>query len=197
MAAQLADFPHIDDDKKLDKFIRDEILEGGLGVYDASKEEIQNLKNSKMVAGYALADIVSRRAQIGWCKSYLQIKINTISTNKKFPLPVATHGHSAVDVNIYGIGAALSKLSSNHENTEVGNFLKDYLELDLDAVTQELLHGGVKTTTESHRDLSWMGRTLEDITNNPNWVTDQMDCYHGEFKREVKGVLHPCGPHQH
>lgn len=112
-------------------------------------------------------------------------------------LPVATHGHSGVDVNIYGIGAALSKLSGNHENTEVGNFLKDYLEVDVDAVTQELLHGGVISTTESHRDLSWMGRTMEEITDNPNWVTDQMDCYHGEFKRDVKGVLHPCGPHQH
>lgn len=71
MASQLADFPYLDDDKKLNKFIREEILAKGLGVFDASKEEIQNLKNSKLVAGYALADIVSRRAQIGWCKSHL------------------------------------------------------------------------------------------------------------------------------
>lgn len=102
-----------------------------------------------------------------------------------------------MDVNIYGTGLAQDKLSGNHENTDVGKFIRDYLELDLDAVTKELSHGGVNTASASHQDLSWMGRSLEDITENPNWVTDQLDCYHGEFKREVKGVTHPCGDHAH
>ena len=68
MAAQLADFPQ-DDDKEFDKFIHEEILARGLGVIDASTREIQKLKNSKRSASHVLADIVSRRAQIGWCKS--------------------------------------------------------------------------------------------------------------------------------
>lgn len=112
-------------------------------------------------------------------------------------LCIATHGHSGVDVNIYGTGLALAKLSGNHENTDVGHFIKEYLELDLEAITKELTHGGVKSTDASHQDLSWMGKSLEDITKNPNWITDQVDCYHGEFKREVRGVLHSCAHHPH
>ncbi|KAF8455853.1 alkaline-phosphatase-like protein [Terfezia claveryi] len=172
LATQLATFPQLDDEKKLDKFIRKEILVEGLGVLDASEDEVRRLKHTKASASYTLSDIVSRRAQIGW----------------------TTHGHSGVDVNIYGIGPALAKLSGNHENTDVGNFIRDYLELDLDAITKELTHKGVKNADE---DLSWMGKSLADITQNPNWITNQVDCYHGEFKRELRGVLHPCAHQPH
>lgn len=68
MAAQLAAFPDSDDEKKLDKYIRKEILVKGLGILDASEEEVKRLKDSKTGANYPLSDIVSRRAQIGWCK---------------------------------------------------------------------------------------------------------------------------------
>jgi len=44
-----------------------------------------------------------------------------------------------VDVNIYASGdPATSKLRGNHENTEIGQFIKEYLELDLDSVTRKL-----------------------------------------------------------
>lgn len=67
-----------------------------------------------------LNDMVSFRARIGW----------------------TTHGHSAVDVNIYANtnrkttwSYLLEKLQGNHENTEIGQFLADYLELNLSKVT--------------------------------------------------------------
>jgi alkaline phosphatase len=39
-------------------------------------------------------------------------------------------------VNIYASGEpAISKLRGNHENTEIGHFIEEYLELDLDVIT--------------------------------------------------------------
>jgi len=56
----------MDDEKKLDRFIRKEILVEGLGILDASEDEVKRLKHTKTGASYTLSDIVSRRAQIGW-----------------------------------------------------------------------------------------------------------------------------------
>ena len=44
-----------------------------------------------------------------------------------------------MDVNIYASGdPVITKLRGNHENTEIGQFIKEYLELDLDSVTRIL-----------------------------------------------------------
>ncbi|ESZ98402.1 alkaline phosphatase [Sclerotinia borealis F-4128] len=96
------------------RFVKEKLVEEGLGVIDASDEEIDLIIGNPALSAYAFADIISRRAQIGW----------------------STHGHSAVDVNIYGYGAEV--LRGNHENIEVGEFLSDYLNVDVDAVTIEL-----------------------------------------------------------
>jgi alkaline phosphatase len=96
------------------RFVKKELVEEGLGVMDASDEEIDLIISNPALSAYAFADIISRRAQIGW----------------------STHGHSAVDVNIYGHGAEV--LRGNHENIEVGGFLRNYLNVDVDAVTAEL-----------------------------------------------------------
>ena len=53
----------------------------------------------------------------------------------------STHGHSAVDVNIYcsgAVGSATDKLRGNVENTEVGIWLREYLAVDVEQVTKEL-----------------------------------------------------------
>ena len=42
-------------------------------------------------------------------------------------------------MNIYAFGdPATQKLRGNHENTEIGWFIKEYLDLDLDSVTRIL-----------------------------------------------------------
>jgi len=61
--------------------------------------------------------MVSLRARVGW----------------------STHGHSAVDVNVYSSGgAAAQSIRGNVENTDVGRFLSEYLEVDVDEITREL-----------------------------------------------------------
>ena len=106
-------------------------------------------------ASYIFADIISRRAQVGW----------------------STHGHSAVDVNIYASSAkAARKLVGNHENTEVGEFIRAYLDVDLEAVTEELKAAG---------DAVGMGKPVADIN-----TIAELDHYQGDFKR---GFECDCG----
>jgi alkaline phosphatase len=82
---------------------------------DASDSELQPIADQPLLSAYYLADMISRRAEIGW----------------------STHGHSSVDVNIYSTSGA-EALRGNRENTEIGKFLRDYLEVDVNAITEEL-----------------------------------------------------------
>ena len=102
-------------DKDLEHFVREDLVKSGLGILDATNDEIAAVLEYRLVASTIFADMISRRAQIGW----------------------STHGHSAVDVNIYGSNGAES-LRGNHENTEIGHFLHSYLDVDVDAITKEL-----------------------------------------------------------
>ena len=79
--------------------------------------ERKQVLGQDLVENY-LAELVNVRAQLGW----------------------ATHGHSAVDVNLYGYGKQSHKLAGSRENTEIGDFIVDHLGLDLKIVT-ELLSG--------------------------------------------------------
>ncbi|KAH8721563.1 alkaline-phosphatase-like protein [Phaeosphaeriaceae sp. PMI808] len=144
------------------EFIADEI-EYGLGIYDATEDEINALVNSPDTSLYLYADMVSRRSQIGW----------------------STHGHSAADVNIYSSDpAASSALIGNHENTEVGAFLRDYLGVDVDAVTQELRSKGAQLGVAADAQgkmVGWMGRVPEmgERLDGQNHVAG----YGGDFRK--------------
>jgi alkaline phosphatase len=79
--------------------------------------------------------MISRRAQIGW----------------------STHGHSAVDVNIYGTRGS-EKLQGNHENTEIGEFLREYLDLDVTSITEELIDKMKTFKSSSETQSGWTGK---------------------------------------
>jgi hypothetical protein len=52
------------------EFIEKNIVQDGLGIHDATHHEIETLmlyKSSAVLADYTLADMISRRAQIGVC----------------------------------------------------------------------------------------------------------------------------------
>ncbi|GIZ44129.1 hypothetical protein CKM354_000733800 [Cercospora kikuchii] len=84
----------------------DSLFKKNLGIHDASSAEIESLLTASAPASYIFADMISRRAQTGW----------------------STHGHSGADVNIYSSDPVAARaLVGNHENTDVGNFLKSYL----------------------------------------------------------------------
>ncbi|MCJ1449687.1 hypothetical protein MMC28_000015 [Mycoblastus sanguinarius] len=150
---------------ELPAWIRENLIEQGLGVYDATDDEIKRLVDNSdpWPASYIFADIISRRAQVGW----------------------STHGHSAADVNIYASHPKHAKpLIGNHENTEIGEFIRDYLDLDLESVTKELK--AQPSTLENGKD--WLGKLLSDQETQGD-----LDHYHGDFKR---GLACECGsPH--
>ncbi|KAJ9623395.1 vacuolar alkaline phosphatase [Taxawa tesnikishii (nom. ined.)] len=111
------------------------LLEESLGIYDPSPEELDRLvARPDIFSAYIFNDMVSRRSQTGW----------------------STHGHSAVDVNIYASDpVAARRLRGNHENTDVGAFLRWYLNLEdeVDEVTREL---------KDKLDIKHMGSVPED-----------------------------------
>ena len=104
-------------DEDLKAWINSNLVVAGLGVTDATDEELALLAKSPESSIITFASIISRRAHIGW----------------------STHGHTAVDVNIYSSGGpAAAQIRGNVENTDVGRFLSHYLDVDVDEITKEL-----------------------------------------------------------
>lgn len=123
-------------------FLNETIIKQGLGIQDATPAEVQELLNfdphdvfSAEQFMYALGDLVSKRALIGW----------------------STHGHTSVDVNLYvyegkNRGKIVDRLSGSNENIDIGKTIIDYLGLDLDSITKELrkaeFHEGMYKTSK-------------------------------------------------
>ena len=55
-----------DDKSSKRSYIRSNIIEKGLGIYDATDEELGKLVDAVGSPSYVMADMISRRAQIGW-----------------------------------------------------------------------------------------------------------------------------------
>lgn len=147
-----------------------ETLEKDLGVYDHSEDEIQNLLDNPNIAPYTFADIISRRAQTGW----------------------TTHGHSGADVNIYASSAkAAMPLVGNHENTEVGEFLARYLDVDVKAITEELKEKAMLFNLQNAagEPVEWMGPLPEEGERLDG--QDHLDHYTGDFKKHKRCEI--CG----
>lgn len=92
-----------------------------------------------------------------------------------------------MDVNIYASSTKDAwPLVGNHENTEVGNFLADYLDLDIDSVTKRLQSSGDWTpgppaahaAASADRPFTWMGDPLSE-----NVRTEGLDTYHGDYRK--------------
>lgn len=103
--------------ESLKKYINDELVVKGLGIVDATSEEITTAVLYPERSQYTFAQMISNRAQIGW----------------------STHGHSAVDVNIYSSGGPGTEvIRGNVENTQIGEFLQSFLSVNTDEVTKIL-----------------------------------------------------------
>lgn len=101
----------------LENWINTNLVITGLGITDARDSELKKLASDPIHALWTFSQMISRRARIGW----------------------STHGHSAVDVNVYSSGGpAAEAIHGNVENTEIGKFLRNYLNVDTEAVTKEL-----------------------------------------------------------
>lgn len=103
--------------EQLKTWINDNLIVPGLGIVDATDEELSLLADKPDVSVNTFAAIISLRAHIGW----------------------STHGHTAVDVNIYSSGGRdTDQIRGNVENTDIGKFLNHYLDVDVDEITEKL-----------------------------------------------------------
>lgn len=186
LAYQLRD--HLAEQGKISRddlatYIREKLIEQGLGVYDATDEEINRLVDNSdpWPASYIFADIISRRAQVGW-------STHGHSGNSLPPLKSEhseTESITAADVNIYASSPKHARpLIGNHENTEVGDFLREYLDVDTEAVTEELKE---QLATLS-RFKNWLGKPIDETKTMAD-----LDHYQGDFKRNLEcgcGAVH-------
>lgn len=130
----------------LESFIKHEIFEKDLGITDYTPQEVESIMDHSKASHYLLNDIVSRRSQTGW----------------------STHGHSAVDVNIYAYSNKKStmhllreKLSGNHENIEIGQFMKDFVNVDLTHMTKLIKGTQVKPSDVDEMTVSQQQELLD------------------------------------
>ncbi|ORY00204.1 alkaline phosphatase [Basidiobolus meristosporus CBS 931.73] len=100
------------------EYVVNDILKEQLEIVDPTEDEVGYLLEAHTLFDfiYHLSKMVSVRAQLGW----------------------TTHGHTGVDVNLYAYGSNSHELSGNHENTEIGDFISNYLNLNLDTITTSL-----------------------------------------------------------
>ena len=98
-------------------WINTHLVINGLGITDALEDELKRVASYPEASVTSLAKMISKRARVGW----------------------STHGHSAVDVNVYSSGGpGTDKIRGNVENTEIGEFLREYLAVDVETITKEL-----------------------------------------------------------
>jgi alkaline phosphatase len=161
-------------DKKLTSYLKS-LLATSLGITDPSSSELTALITDPDYAAYSLAEMISRRAQLGW----------------------STHGHSGADVNIYTSDPSLAgpSLSGNRENTDVGAFLRSFLDLDAEVE---------KVTRELRRHAASLGAVSEEAFLGPVPPgaerldgQDHFEHYTGDHKMHRRGVVEPgacsCG----
>lgn len=111
---------------------------------------------------------------------------------------------AGVDVNIYASSPEDAPgLTGNHENTEIGKFIADYLDVELEPVTKELKEKGVKQGSTGMADdadvasgsgwAEWMGPP--GLPNNENGQLVYLDEYHGDFKHRKREAeaMGDCG----
>lgn len=100
------------------EYIKLNIFQNGLGWKDVSQALIEQVFYSRNDVNRLISiitDLVSQKANIGW----------------------STKGHTSVDVNLYCTGSeACSELVGNHDNTYIGNFIAQILDLNLDETTR-------------------------------------------------------------
>ncbi|KAF3770268.1 alkaline phosphatase-like protein [Cryphonectria parasitica EP155] len=102
---------------ELEDWINTNLVIPGLGITNARDFELKKLASDPAHAINTFSKMISQRARIGW----------------------STRGHSAIDVNIYSSGGPYAEdLHGNVENTEIGKFLRKYLSVSTDTITQEL-----------------------------------------------------------
>lgn len=126
------------------KYILDKLIGEGLGIPNATDADADAIIDTQpnWPPAYLFADMISRRAEIGWTTHGHSGRLLRPRRPPIFPSHSTRANSSrtaAVDVNIYASSPKHApQLVGNHENTDIGAFIAEYLDLDLEPITEEL-----------------------------------------------------------
>ncbi|GME80814.1 unnamed protein product [Ambrosiozyma monospora] len=122
LAKQLVEF-NSTSDEELKQFVNTAIFQAGLGINNATDDEIAKVIAKKDDAEVTINHVLDNRAHIGWTST----------------------GHTGADVNIFTYANKLDAqqllndyLMQNVENTEIARFLEIYTGTNLTAVSEKL-----------------------------------------------------------
>lgn len=128
LSKEINNFSDIDDDALFTKFIKSEIIEKGLGIYNYTNEEIERVKNTKNNEEpeytEVLANLTSSRAKIRF------------SSYEHTAVDVGVYAHSNSDRLQYKVLNRINGLAGAHENTDYPKFLQGIVGFDMDDVTE-------------------------------------------------------------
>jgi alkaline phosphatase len=88
------------------------------GVSEVSEDRVERLRKVEgpYALGNAVAPVVNKEALVGW----------------------TSHAHTAVDVGLYAYGPGANRFIGNHDNTTIGQRLADLMDVDLQALTEQM-----------------------------------------------------------
>ncbi|KAF8949637.1 hypothetical protein BGZ52_005325, partial [Haplosporangium bisporale] len=163
-------------------FVRSEILGQGLGISDPTEDELSFLSSTNEDGTPAplptdilafLGHAISRRATLGW----------------------TTMGHTGVDVNLYAAGERIENLRGNHENTYIGEFMSEFLKVDLDVITRKLAQPADKKWFKSNFEgpSQSRGDFCYDDDEFEAMLADIKVCHSLKVEGVVFGILLPDG----
>ncbi|KAJ2720453.1 vacuolar alkaline phosphatase [Coemansia sp. Benny D115] len=121
-------------------------------------------KKCKIAVGHVVSDL----AHLGW----------------------STGGHTGVDVGLYTYGQGVKDLKGNLENTQIGDFLASYLQVDLDPVTQRL-----ENETIVQDGFSWTRNPPSIILRRDGHDDQPISGLNSDFEYHEK--IDPYHPHYH
>ncbi|KAJ1939373.1 vacuolar alkaline phosphatase, partial [Linderina macrospora] len=140
------------------EFVSKTVIPQYLGIANVTDVDVKSIVDGIAVSStqckHSVGHVVSKYARLGW----------------------TTGGHTGVDVGLYAYGKGTEKLRGSNENTQVGEFLRDFLRLDLDSVTKRLAN---ETTVQP--GFSWEREANTLLTRrglNGNKYHEQLDDYH-------------------
>ncbi|ORX73579.1 alkaline phosphatase-like protein, partial [Linderina pennispora] len=143
---------------KRSEFVRTTVIPQYLGLANVTDSDVKSIVDGVASGStdckHSVGHVVSKYAHIGW----------------------TTGGHTGVDVGLYAYGKGTEKLHGNNENTQVGEFLRDFLRLELDSVTKRLAN---ETTVQP--GFSWSRAPTTLLTRRDasgNSYHEQVDSYH-------------------
>jgi alkaline phosphatase len=80
-------------------------------------------------------------------------------------------------VNIYG-SVGTDALRGNHENTDIGKFLREYLDVNVDAITEELIKKSKALVSSAAQQDEWTGRAPTEA--DLQMIEKHYERHHGE-----------------